>query len=210
MRPFIPERSECEICGNLHAQVRLFWIEGPTIELLWDAFGQRVTLFFIERHRNRVLCERCIAQEAEKIEAAQKPDALKIVKSRLQRVLNGARSAERRASQRRQMPGWADREAIKSIYREAQRLTRETGILHHVDHIYPLVSDYVSGLHVENNLQILIATENLKKSNKVEVGPELKASRRPPTDSRPLAEQIWRDLYPSRPATDTTPRLKKH
>lgn len=68
---------------------------------------------------------------------------------------------------------------------------------------------YVSGLHVEDNLQILQATENLKKSNKVEVGPEIRSSRRPKMDTAPLTEQIWRDIYPPKPPTDLTPRLRK-
>lgn len=65
---------------------------------------------------------------------------------------------------------WADLEKIKAIYEEAIRLTKETGIVHHVDHIIPLNSKYVCGLHVEYNLQILIGHENLTKGNKFTPG----------------------------------------
>lgn len=50
----------------------------------------------------------------------------------------------------------------------AKRLSRETGIPHHVDHIVPLQGDHVSGLHVESNLQVIPATDNIRKRNKVD------------------------------------------
>lgn len=64
------------------------------------------------------------------------------------------------------MPSWADREAIAAIYVEAQRLTRETGIPHEVDHIEPLLGKNASGLHVHYNLRVITRTENRRKSNR--------------------------------------------
>ena len=58
---------------------------------------------------------------------------------------------------------WADRKAISNFYKEAKRLTKETGIQFHVDHIIPLNGLNVSGLHVEYNLQIITALDNNKK-----------------------------------------------
>lgn len=82
---------------------------------------------------------------------------------------DAAKAAKRRAQELRATPSWADLGAIKVIYAESARLSRETGVLHHVDHIVPLQGRFVCGLHVEGNLQILTATENISKSNKFEM-----------------------------------------
>ena len=65
----------------------------------------------------------------------------------------------------RAAPAWRDRAAISSVYREAKRITLETGILHHVDHIYPIKGLLSCGLHVHQNLRVLEASENIAKSN---------------------------------------------
>ena len=68
--------------------------------------------------------------------------------------------AQKRAKKHKATPPWADLDAIKKIYR-----ARPSG--HHVDHIIPLNSPVVCGLHCEANLQYLPALENLSKKNKL-------------------------------------------
>lgn len=63
-------------------------------------------------------------------------------------------------------PGWADQILIEEAYHLAQLRTKATGIQWHVDHIVPLQSSLVCGLHVENNLQVIPAAMNLSKSNR--------------------------------------------
>lgn len=82
---------------------------------------------------------------------------------------SGKRNAIRaryKAAKENAIPPWVNLEKIKEIYLEAARLTKETGIKHHVDHIYPLQSKYMCGLHVETNLQILTEAENIAKGNR--------------------------------------------
>jgi len=81
-------------------------------------------------------------------------------------AIENALSGKRRATKLNATPAWADLVKIKKIYTACQQISEATGVLHHVDHIVPLQGESVSGLHVEYNLHIIPATENLIKSNK--------------------------------------------
>lgn len=63
-------------------------------------------------------------------------------------------------------PIWANKDAIRAIYEEAVELTTTTGTRYEVDHIVPLTSKLVCGLHVEHNLRVVTFIENRAKSNK--------------------------------------------
>jgi len=80
-------------------------------------------------------------------------------------VLSAINGKRRAAKIQRTVP-WADDDKVKELYKEAQRLAKETGIPHDVDHIIPLQGENVSGLHVENNLQVITASANRMKRNK--------------------------------------------
>lgn len=82
-----------------------------------------------------------------------------------QRVIEVAR----RRARSKQTPPWADRKAMAAIYRKAREM-RAAGIDCHVDHTIPLRGKTVSGLHVETNLQIIPASENLRKGAKLMEG----------------------------------------
>lgn len=121
-------------------------------------------------------------KEAKKAYRLEHPEEIAIVKARYyknnkQKVLETNRQyakkyperiaalrAKRRARKINQMPEDANKTKIREIYKLAKKLTKETGIQHHVDHIYPLSK---GGLHHEDNLQILTAEENLRKSDKL-------------------------------------------
>lgn len=80
-----------------------------------------------------------------------------------------ARAAERMkriADQKQRTPVWADHEKIKAFYRLAAAFS-ELYVPHHVDHIIPLNGKTASGLHVEHNLQVIPATDNLLKGSRL-------------------------------------------
>lgn len=77
-----------------------------------------------------------------------------------------ATSAKRKAAKLRATPTWSDLGAISAIYAQAMAEQEETGQRKHVDHIVPLQSKIVCGLHVPANLQILDGAENEGKRNR--------------------------------------------
>lgn len=73
-----------------------------------------------------------------------------------------ASTYKRRALLRGQLSPDADMEKIKEFYVLAEKLTVDTGIKYTVDHIRPLSKD---GLHHEDNLQVIAASENFSKND---------------------------------------------
>lgn len=78
-----------------------------------------------------------------------------------------AATARRRAAVLQAIPPWANLDEIKHFYRWAREATEATGIEFQVDHIYPLQSDVVCGLHCWDNLMLRTATSNKSKGNRV-------------------------------------------
>ena len=75
----------------------------------------------------------------------------------------------RRRKHRDATPPWLTRKQkseIRQLYQIAITMTQTTGEQYVVDHIVPLRSDTVCGLHVAWNLRVITQEENLKKSNK--------------------------------------------
>lgn len=70
------------------------------------------------------------------------------------------------------VPSWADEAQISTYYMFARFLTEATGIPWAVDHIIPLRSKLVCGLHVQHNLTFMPAAWNASKGNKLIELPE--------------------------------------
>jgi len=75
-----------------------------------------------------------------------------------------AKTYRYRTKKKNQMPDDADSSKILEFYKEAERLTKETGIMYSVDHIIPISK---GGLHHQDNLQVITLSENSRKGNKL-------------------------------------------
>ena len=84
-----------------------------------------------------------------------------------------------------------ERNVLAEIYAEAKRLTYETGVEHHVDHVRPLAA---GGVHHPKNLRVVTAIENLKKGS-THNGKQQRYSQR---EKRELREQFLRELEAER------------
>jgi hypothetical protein len=102
-------------------------------------------------------------------------EKIKEISSRYQKNNKGkvnARTATRHAAKMQRTPAWLtvdEKWLIQEIYELAALRTKMTGFLWHVDHVLPLQGQTVSGLHTPWNLQVIPATDNIRKSNKVDV-----------------------------------------
>lgn len=125
--------------------------------------GQKAKREYYERNREEVIA-RAAARPYAEIKAAkakhkrENPDYYN--------TLNNVRKRRHRSA----TPAWVSREqkhAMRMLYLRAAELTNTTGERYVVDHIVPLISPIVCGLHVPWNLRVITQEENLKKSNKL-------------------------------------------
>lgn len=77
-----------------------------------------------------------------------------------------AGTIERRQGIKQRTPAWANMAYMNLFYKIAKLEQERTGRKVHVDHIYPLKSSWVCGLHNEHNMQLLFAEDNIRKGNK--------------------------------------------
>lgn len=78
-----------------------------------------------------------------------------------------ANAAKRRAKKLMATPAWANEFIMAEAYQLAALRTKILGFEWQVDHIVPLQSDIVCGLHAHTNIQVIPRSENIKKGNRV-------------------------------------------
>jgi hypothetical protein len=68
---------------------------------------------------------------------------------------------KRRTAKLNAIPAWADFDAIEKVYEKAESFCFD------VDHVVPLLSPLVCGLHTWENLQLLHPSDNRSKGNRI-------------------------------------------
>ena len=82
------------------------------------------------------------------------------------------RVARRRAAKLNATPKWLtkeDKKRISDIYKLRELCSRLDNVEYHVDHVIPLQGENVCGLHVPENLRVVLAEYNLAKNNKFSI-----------------------------------------
>lgn len=101
-----------------------------------------------------------IQKKADRTKAYQdKARSKRLVKAAKDRLENPEKYHERRVKKVK----WISWHEFKPLYAEARRLTLETGEQWDVEHIYPIKSNWVCGLHTPDNLRVATRFENIRK-----------------------------------------------
>jgi 5-methylcytosine-specific restriction endonuclease McrA len=115
--------------------------------------------YLANREKMRIATDLWISKNKERYLLAKRVNAKKNIrknpcKKNMSNILRQALKISAR-------PSWADNQIISDIYQESvyQQMV--------VDHIVPLRSSFVCGLHVEHNLQLLTKKDNLIKGNRL-------------------------------------------
>ena len=110
------------------------------------------------------------AQQPKKVRPPKDPTAAlrakKAWKARNPHRVAGDKIA-RLARTKHATPARADKELMADIYALARIYREHTPVIAHVDHIVPLRSPLVCGLHTHDNLSCLPRDENIRKGNRV-------------------------------------------
>lgn len=100
-----------------------------------------------------------------------KRDYQKEYQSRLEVKATRAKKQAERECLKRNATFIANRElhdlVMGEVYLISNLRTKETGVKHHVDHIIPLKGKNVCGFHSWNNVRVIPAVENIRKSNRL-------------------------------------------
>jgi 5-methylcytosine-specific restriction endonuclease McrA len=165
-----------------HGHIALRKTKGVCVECLkveWKQAAEKRADYFVQYNKKEDVKERKHAWYTK-----NKDQVIQTAATRPAEVLRAYRTAwkqnnlvqvradtkARRRKHRQATPSWLTRQQkseIRQLYQIAITMTKTTGEQYVVDHIVPLRSEEVCGLHVPWNLRVMTQEENLKKSNKL-------------------------------------------
>jgi len=163
-----PQHRPCTMCGQKKSPDNFYWYPYTTSQ------GKASI-------RRESRCKEC-AQQRRRDRYAKDPSKEKMwsdnwktlnnermlarqseYKRTVGKAICNASNAKRQAAQLQRTVAWADLNEIQKIYDKATA----SGLT--VDHILPMQGEYVSGLHVPENLRLLSKSENSSKKNRFAV-----------------------------------------
>lgn len=116
-------------------------------------------------------CKVCRSEAKKKYRAENKDKIIESNRRYRQRNKHKRRFNERcrKRKIKSSIPSWADYLQMQAYYDVCKFFNEVNGFIkYHVDHIIPINGKNVCGLHVHNNLQVIPALDNIRKSNKYE------------------------------------------
>ena len=162
--------ATCTACGGKH-YAKGFCRRHYYAQPEWKSYHSRI--YEANKEARKVASRLNYAANKDRVAASRKAWAVanpeKVEESRRAwveanpqraRAITRAVRGRRNAAKRRAIPAWADKERIAEVYRRAAAMGLE------VDHVVPLRSPLVCGLHVWENLQLLARPLNNLKGNR--------------------------------------------
>lgn len=130
---------------------------------------------YSREYNSRTGCYRTENMTAEQVERRR---VRARVESKTREQLERQRATARKASAEERIrlkllkpylkPAWANDDAIRAVYALATKLTAESGVVHHVDHIVAIQGRTAVGFHTEANLRVVPGRENESKHAKLD------------------------------------------
>lgn len=151
-------RNECKVCSSI--KNKAYRKENREQILAQKKVHSRA---YYEANKDGILTHQKAYYEANR----EQKRADSRIYAKLNREKTAAKRAKRRASEQQATPKWflTEKAEIEDMYRRSKALN-SMGVDVHVDHIVPLNGKLVCGLHTLVNLQLLLAGDNLSKSNR--------------------------------------------
>jgi hypothetical protein len=159
----IAEYKVCEIC-NSEKEIEYFYVcNGYVQKYCLDCKRNKSR----EHYRGNKQSYKDRAKEWSKANPEHRKEIVNFSGRKISAATNHAKTKKRRELEKRATPSWCNTKVIRMYVIEAKNRTRQTGIVHEVDHFYPIDSPLVCGLHVPENIRIITRAENKLKHNKL-------------------------------------------